>query len=196
MGLVINLIWCQSENNVIGQKLPDNKLTGSRTSSYIMPWPKNKEDLQHFKKLTTGNGNNAVLMGYNTYFSLNKKPLSNRHNFVLTKKHYSELNTLFDNECNVNLFTPYQTIEGVINACEFLNVDELWIIGGGSLYELFLQKYSHKVSKIYRTIIPTKLAINSDTILIPNILDIPIFFNEISYKELETCKIQCFEPEF
>lgn len=40
-----------------------------------------KEDLQHFKNLTT---NNIVIMGRKTYESLPKRPLPNRTNFVVT----------------------------------------------------------------------------------------------------------------
>ena len=130
-----------------------------------------KEDLKHFKQLTTGNGSNAVLMGYNTWLSIGEKILSNRENFVLTKQHYNELNTLFDSKGNPNLCHPVQTIEETIRICEFLDIKELWIIGGSTLYEKFLKtsNYASKVSKIYQTIIPTNYSIDSNTILVPDI---------------------------
>ena len=41
------------------------------------------DDMAYFKKMTTGNGNNAVVMGRKTFESL-PKPLRNRDNYVLT----------------------------------------------------------------------------------------------------------------
>ena len=48
-----------------------------------LPW-KLKNEMQYFQKLTTGNGNNAVVMGKNTWNSLPKKPLPKRFHIVLT----------------------------------------------------------------------------------------------------------------
>ena len=39
-----------------------------------LPWHY-KEELIHFSKMTKGNGNNAIIMGKNTWNSLPKKPL-------------------------------------------------------------------------------------------------------------------------
>ena len=46
-----------------------------------MPWPRNPEDMQEFKKMTT---NQLVIMGNETFKSLGSKPLPNRENLVLT----------------------------------------------------------------------------------------------------------------
>ena len=59
----INLIVAMCKNNGIGY---NNEL----------PW-KILSDLKKFKKLTQGKGNNAVIMGKNTYESI-KKSLPNR----------------------------------------------------------------------------------------------------------------------
>ena len=48
-----------------------------------LPW-KIKEDLKHFSKVTKGLGNNAIVMGRNTYISLGKN-LPDRDNLILTK---------------------------------------------------------------------------------------------------------------
>lgn len=177
----INLIWCQSENNVIGQKLFD---------SYIMPWPYNKEDMEHFRKVTVGDGSNAVLMGYNTWLSMGEKILSDRENFILTKTHCDELNVLFDKEGNPNLCHPVPAIEEAIAACEFLNIKELWIIGGASLYEKFLKEsnYAAEISKIYQTIIPTNLSIDNNTITISEIPK--SYFRLAKIENLKTCQIK------
>ncbi len=65
--MIIKMIAAMAPNYVIGNK---NDL----------PWHYSA-DLQHFKKLTTGN---IIVMGYNTYLSLGKA-LPNRRNVVLSK---------------------------------------------------------------------------------------------------------------
>ena len=57
-----------------------------------LPW-KSKKDMQYFKKKTIGKGNNAVVMGHNTFKSLGYKPLPNRKNYVLTRNTSHTYNT-------------------------------------------------------------------------------------------------------
>ena len=40
--------------------------------------------MANFKKLTVGDGNNSIIMGKNTWDSLNRKPLLNRKNIVIS----------------------------------------------------------------------------------------------------------------
>jgi dihydrofolate reductase len=47
-----------------------------------LPWPHNKKDLAHFKKLTTGA---TVVMGRTTWESTMPTPLPNRRNIVVTR---------------------------------------------------------------------------------------------------------------
>ena len=49
-----------------------------------LPWY-NKEDLKYFSKVTKGDGNNAIIMGSNTWKSLPKRPLPKRLNVILSK---------------------------------------------------------------------------------------------------------------
>ena len=81
-------------------------------------WPI-KEDLKYFKEKTI---NKTVVMGENTFYSIGK-PLPNRKNIVLsfTKKEIPK----------VLVFNNY---EDVLN----LQEDEIFIIGGASIYKLFL----------------------------------------------------------
>ena len=65
----INLIVAICNNNGIGYK-------------NTLPW-KIPTDLKKFKKLTQGKGNNAIIMGKNTYESI-KKSLPNRDNLILS----------------------------------------------------------------------------------------------------------------
>jgi hypothetical protein len=66
--MFVNIIVAYSNNKGIGK---DNSL----------PW-KIPSDLKKFKKLTTGNKKNAIIMGKNTYLSLNKRSLPNRDNLT------------------------------------------------------------------------------------------------------------------
>lgn len=51
-----------------------------------LPW-RLKEDMKHFKELTTGDGNNMVVMGRKTWESIPEKfrPLPNRINVVVSR---------------------------------------------------------------------------------------------------------------
>ena len=71
----MNLIVAYCRNRGIGFK---NKL----------PW-KLSSDMNRFKNLTIGDGNNAVIMGRNTWESLPQKfkPLPKRSNIVLSTKY-------------------------------------------------------------------------------------------------------------
>ena len=50
-----------------------------------MPWYL-KSDLKRFKKLTIGKGNNAIIMGKNTWISLKCLSLPKRSNIILSSK--------------------------------------------------------------------------------------------------------------
>ena len=83
------------------------------------------EDLARFKELTTGH---TVIMGRKTYDSLPKKPLPNRLNIIVTSEKQE------DSE-----FIKYMSLQeaqeyAAINKVE----DDIFIIGGASIYEVFL----------------------------------------------------------
>jgi dihydrofolate reductase len=87
-------------------------------------------DLKRFKDLTEGH---VVLMGRKTWDSLPKKfkPLPGRINIVLTRnksKDYGE---------NVFLVDSKDELDFVLKYDKFKNKD-LWIIGGGEVYKMFL----------------------------------------------------------
>jgi len=101
-----------------------------------IPWCE-KDDLKLFSKLTRGNNNNnCVIMGNNTWKSLPNKPLKNRDNLILSRN--------YQNDCNCNYFS---TIESLVNFCNYKNYDEMWVIGGSEIYNLFLEK--EMVKKIF-----------------------------------------------
>ena len=110
-----------AKNNVIGK---DNDL----------PW-NIPEDLKHFRKITEGG---TVLMGRKTFESImdrNNKPLPNRTNVVLIR------NKDYKVPGGVLLF------HDVDQALQNLDCEELFVMGGGSIYKLFMDR----VDKIYMT---------------------------------------------
>ena len=86
----------------------------------------NSNDLKHFKKVTSGH---CVIMGHNTWLSLpGQKALPNRRNIVISDR----LDTAPEG---------YELATSIPQAIEMAqNEDEVFIMGGGSIYEQFLPK--------------------------------------------------------
>ena len=84
------------------------------------------EDLRRFKELTTGK---VVVMGYNTFLSLpGSRPLKNRTNIVLTRNpHYQVKDALV-----------FHTVEDVLEELKKYPSEDIYIIGGSSIYREFL----------------------------------------------------------
>ena len=89
------------------------------------------EDLKYFSRLTKGNGNNVVIMGRKTYESIGKA-LPKRKNLVLTR------DTSFNKDKNdIYCFSSIESIEENLKTEKY---NEVWIIGGSSLYNSFITK--------------------------------------------------------
>ena len=93
-----------------------------------------KEDMKFFREKTS---NNIVVMGYNTWLSLNEKELPNRKNIVLTNENISNVTTSND-------------IFKVINEYK---EEDVYIIGGAYVYNECLRL--GLVDEILITIVPT-----------------------------------------
>ena len=89
-----------------------------------LPW-NCKEDLQHFKNLTSGH---CVLMGLNTYKSMGK-PLPNRKNIVVS----------FD-RITLDGCYCFTSVEDGIAFANKQGEEELFIIGGASIYKYCNEK--------------------------------------------------------
>ena len=124
--MIFNLIVCVDNNYGIGK---NNNI----------PWTFTK-DLKYFKNTTSikkddGSKPNVVIMGNNTYNSIpnNFKPLKNRINIILSKSIKSTENIttspIYFNEIT-KLFLYLDSIK--------TNINEVFIIGGSQIYELFL----------------------------------------------------------
>ena len=96
-----------------------------------LPWV-SKEDLKTFKNITS---NHHIMMGYNTYLSIGR-PLPNRVNIVITSKNIKIDGCLVFN--NIEKAVEYANIQGE---------DELFIIGGASIYKYFSE--NKLIDRIY-----------------------------------------------
>jgi len=101
-----------------------------------LPW-RQSTDLQHFKKITLGG---TIVMGRKTWESLPGR-LPDRRHLVMTRGNREDVDTI-----------TYQEV------LELSKEEEIFIIGGGEIYTLFLPH----VNKIHRTIIHCKVD-NADT---------------------------------
>ncbi len=93
------------------------------------------EDLKHFKELTAGH---TVVMGENTYHSIGR-PLPHRTNIILS------LTEGFSPEgCIV-----VSSLDEAINEANKYEKEEIFIIGGASIYKQFLPR----VDRLYLTLV-------------------------------------------
>lgn len=119
------LIVAVSDNSIIGNK---NKL----------PWSYS-EDLKYFKEITS-NGNNVLIMGRKTFESL--PPLKNRDLIVLSNSFVEKVTK------NTHIFSSTEKMFTYLNSKQY---DNHFIIGGSSIFKLFLTDYQNLVSTIYYT---------------------------------------------
>lgn len=127
-GIKMNIIVAASQNNVIG-------------NGNSLPW-KIPSEMKYFKKITSGNGNNAVIMGRKTFESIGKE-LSNRFHIVLTRDVLKEKNSK-------NIFFCSSIEEG-IKKCQEKNIEDIFVIGGSQIYTLIFEQYYKNIEKIYFT---------------------------------------------
>lgn len=113
----IKLIVCINNKNVIG-----------RNGGLLFHI---KNDLQNFKRRTS---DNVVIMGKNTFDTLpNSQPLPNRINIIIT----NDLNYSVNGHDNV--FVAH-SIQEAVDFCKSFKDKELFVIGGGSIYNQFLDE--------------------------------------------------------
>ena len=146
-----------------------------------IPW-RIKKDMLYFKKLTMGNGNNAVIMGSNTLLSI---PYKNDFFQRLPKRDSLILSSSLQNS---NVFKDIQSLK---KHCENKNYDDIWVIGRATVYDSFINEvdeiYITRVRKDYNCDtffpkIPNYFNLNSSSIIFKE-KDITFIF-EI-YKKLE-----------
>lgn len=108
-----------------------------------LPW-NIKEDMQYFTKQTKGSGNNAVIMGKNTWVSLPNKYLPGRDNFIISSR------MIIDEIMNDgHRLKTFKNLEEVNEFCTWAKYDTIWIIGGAMLYKECLER--NFINKCYIT---------------------------------------------
>ena len=99
-------------------------------------------DLKYFKQLTSGH---TVVMGTNTWNSLPKKPLANRSNIIISS---AQRLIMCQNTLRLHM-------EDIIEYFKYTK-DEVFIIGGGSIYKQLLpyceKVYVTKINKSHENI--------------------------------------------
>lgn len=117
---MINMIVAIGKNREIGR--------GNQLLAHI------PEDLKYFKKTTSGS---VVIMGYNTYESLPCGALPKRENIVITRK-----------DISIPGVHIASSIEAAVEKARAIREEnEVFVIGGASIYEQFLPH----ASKLYIT---------------------------------------------
>lgn len=99
-----------------------------------LPWPHNKADMAHFAKRTIGGGNNAIIMGKNTWESIPVRPLRQRANLILSSQPH---------ETHHQSEHWFRTVPDLFAHLESAKYDEVWIIGGASIYDQFLTMHAN-----------------------------------------------------
>lgn len=93
-----------------------------------LPWSKEegKEDMKHFRKITTENKDTYIVMGRKTWESL-KKPLDKRTNVVISK-------TINDHKGRILVLDNLETLFKMIHFSGDIK-SQIFIIGGQQLYQ-------------------------------------------------------------
>jgi len=134
-----------------------------------LPW-RLKGDMEHFREITVGQGNNGVIMGRTTWLSLPEKfrPLPERVNVVLTEQDLSLPQGVL----------RASSIDEAINILEAKSVSDIFVIGGGQVYT---QGIVHPLcQKLYVTEIMQEF--DCDTFF----PEIPEHFIKVSESDLKT----------
>ena len=121
---MVKMILCIDLNGYIGK---DNDLLF-----------KMKEDMAFFREQTM---NNIVIMGYNTWLSLGKKPLPNRANIVMTDEKIKNIQTSTDLVSVIKDYGKYP--------------QDIFIIGGAYVYNQALEL--NLVDEILVTLVRTRV---------------------------------------
>ena len=130
-----------------------------------LPW-NISEDLKLFSKTTKGNGNNAIVMGRNTWDSFNGRHLKKRDHLILstslsidnTSSHAdADADADPDPNADAEIIKSFSTIDNLIDFInnkkykKYKKYDDVWIIGGESIYKSFLEL--NLISECYITFV-------------------------------------------
>lgn len=93
-----------------------------------IPW---KSDIGrgYFDVLTIGLGNNAVVIGYNTFKNMNYKPFPNRRNYIMTRSP-----EIAAESCGSDVV--FESSIGNILMLDSI-FDEVFVVGGETMFKIF-----------------------------------------------------------
>ena len=116
---------------------------GGIAKNGVTPW-NCVSDMKFFRELTIGKGNNLVIMGRLTYYSLPEehRPLRGRTNMVIsrTQDHFGEA------------FVYSSLLEALVAAAKTSKqYDDVFVIGGEMLYREAIDNFLYLCKKIYVT---------------------------------------------
>lgn len=127
------------EINLIGAFTSPGYLVGVESEGFfMMPWQcarvKLPKDMNWFKGKTRQDQEGeitGVAMGWNTWISLDMRPLPGRRHFILTKNHLVDWN---GPPVNLAKAVAYSDLGAIIDAAEQMGLSKLSIIGGPALW--------------------------------------------------------------
>lgn len=125
---MINVIFATTCNDVFASE-----------NGTDLAWGRIKEEMNYFRKVTL---NNAVVMGKDTFLSMNSKPLKNRLNIVVS--------TTMETNTDDSYFVSRNLNESIDIARE-KSTSDIFIIGGRKLIQEAID--SNIVDNIYHTCI-------------------------------------------
>lgn len=132
--IVFEIVYLFNKTNMFKVIVGIDKNRGIAKNGKL-PWPHNKNDMQHFAHTTIGTPPegkaNAIIMGRKTWESIDSRfrPLKNRINIILSR--------------TINIEGPNTyTYSGFDEALQFLGVspyvNDIFVIGGQEIYEIAL----------------------------------------------------------
>ena len=128
-----------------------------------LPWARAQEDMRRFRKITSQTSDplkqNAVLMGYRTFESMDSKPLPKRLNVVLT----SRAEKMKGLETDGLKFA--KSMEDAVRLCdESAGVEKVFVMGGGQIYnEFFKSVKQERVQDLYWSLLKLGDRVETDT---------------------------------
>lgn len=115
-----------------------------------LPWEKNVDDMKHFKQVTTRGESNAVIMGVNTWRSLNRKPLGGRLNIIVTtgvdRQSDGYIAEVFSSAVVGTRIAFASSFDVALEVCVCGKCDNIWVIGGSRIWSEVLDS-RHPISR-------------------------------------------------
>ncbi len=163
-----------------------------------LPWKgfvNNKTDMEWFKEKTK---NKVIVMGYNTWVSIGRKPLPGRINVIVSKNHGKEVRNDIDSHMTSWKNNPenngkklpttllVDSPESAISAIKGMTGDihhsgEVMVIGGAQIYQAFMEH----ASRIYLTTFDGEF--EADTFVHLDLTDFDLIYRD---------KTKYLEPKF